>query len=88
MFSELIDKYGPSDWLDPLMDSLGPYIQLQLGGMSVARSDSLPNTYYYVEPQPISENKAFIGLMVFSFNGAVLTTSIEDFANFLEFFSK
>ena len=31
-FSELIDKHGRNDWLDPIMDSLGPYIQLQLGG--------------------------------------------------------
>ena len=35
MFSELIDKHGRKDWLDPVMENLGPYIQLQLGGMSL-----------------------------------------------------
>lgn len=39
MFSELIDKHGRHDWLDPVLDSLGPYIQLQLGGTSTFRSD-------------------------------------------------
>ena len=37
MFSEMIDKYGRNDWLDPVMDNLGPYIQLQLGGKSTSR---------------------------------------------------
>ena len=26
MFSELIDKHGRNDWLDPVMDHLGPYV--------------------------------------------------------------
>ena len=33
-FSELIDKHGRNDWLEPLMENLGPYIQLQLGDMA------------------------------------------------------
>lgn len=37
-FSELIDKHGRNDWLDPVMQSLGPYVQLQLGGTSTFRS--------------------------------------------------
>ena len=40
-FSELIDKHGPHDWLDPVKDSLGPHIQLQIGGMSASWSDFL-----------------------------------------------
>ena len=39
MFSELIDKHGRNDWLNPIMDSLGPYLQLQLGGTYMFRSD-------------------------------------------------
>ena len=45
MLSELIDKHGRNDWLDPVMDNLGPYIQLQLGGTSKTRSD---NTLIYI----------------------------------------
>ena len=33
-FSELIDKHGRNDWLEPLMENLGPYIQLQVGDMA------------------------------------------------------
>lgn len=31
---ELIDKHGRNDWLDPLIESLGPQIQLQLGDLA------------------------------------------------------
>ena len=33
-FSEMIDKHGRNDWLEPLMEELGPFIQLQLGDMA------------------------------------------------------
>ena len=42
MFSELIDKHGRNGWLDPVMDSLGPYVQLQLGGTYIFWSDCSP----------------------------------------------
>lgn len=32
--SELIDKHGRTDWLEPLIDNLGPYLQLQLGDIA------------------------------------------------------
>ena len=28
--SELIEKYGRENWLQPILEQLGPYIQLQL----------------------------------------------------------
>lgn len=31
---ELIDKHGRNDWLEPVMEQLGPAIQLQLGDMA------------------------------------------------------
>ena len=31
---ELIDKHGRDDWIEPLVDHLGPYIQLQLGDVA------------------------------------------------------
>lgn len=33
-FGELVDKHGREKWLDPLIDELGPYIQLQLGDIA------------------------------------------------------
>lgn len=45
MFSELIDKHGRHDWLDPVMDSLGPYVQLQLGGTSTLLINYLLSLY-------------------------------------------
>ena len=33
-FGELIDKHGRNDWLEPVVEHLGPYIQLQLGDMA------------------------------------------------------
>jgi hypothetical protein len=33
-FGELIDKHGRENWLEPLIDELGPYIQLQLGDVA------------------------------------------------------
>ena len=33
-FGELVDKHGREDWLEPLMEDLGPFIQLQLGDIA------------------------------------------------------
>ena len=33
-FGELIDRHGREGWLDPLVEELGPYIQLQLGDIA------------------------------------------------------
>ena len=33
-FSEMIDKHGRNDWLEPLMEELGPFVQLQLGDIA------------------------------------------------------
>ncbi|KAM0793877.1 hypothetical protein BDR22DRAFT_816076 [Usnea florida] len=46
-FSELIDKHGRHDWLDPVMDNLGPYIQLQLG--DIANMLEVFNNFYHWE---------------------------------------
>ena len=31
---ELVDKYGQKHWLEPLLDELGPFVQLQLYDMA------------------------------------------------------
>lgn len=33
-WGELIDKHGSHDWLEPLIEQMGPYVQLQLGDMA------------------------------------------------------
>ncbi len=33
-FGELVDKHGSEHWLEPLMEDLGPYVQLQLGDVA------------------------------------------------------
>lgn len=33
-FGELIDKHGRHDWLEPVVNHLGPQVQLQLGDMA------------------------------------------------------
>ncbi|KAI4154111.1 MAG: hypothetical protein LQ340_001888 [Diploschistes diacapsis] len=33
-FGELIDKHGRDSWLDPLIDEVGPYVQLQLSDLA------------------------------------------------------
>ncbi|KAF6226057.1 hypothetical protein HO173_012547 [Letharia columbiana] len=50
MFSELIDKHGRNDWLDPVMDSLGPYVQLQLGDMA-NMLEVFSNFYHWKHPK-------------------------------------
>lgn len=34
MLSELIVRHGQEDWLEPLLDEFGPWIQLQLGDLA------------------------------------------------------
>lgn len=33
-FGELIDRHGGDSWIEPLIDDLGPFVQLQLGDMA------------------------------------------------------
>ncbi len=33
-FGEMIDKHGREQWLGPLIDELGPYVQLQLNDLA------------------------------------------------------
>ena len=49
-FGELIDKHGRNDWLEPLMDDLGPYIQLQLGDIA-NMLEVFSNFYHWKSPR-------------------------------------
>ena len=33
-WGEMIEKYGREEWLEPVLDELGPYLQLQLGDLA------------------------------------------------------
>ena len=47
--SELVDKHGKNDWLDPLIDELGPHIQLQVGDLA-NMFEVLFNFYHWNSP--------------------------------------
>ena len=49
-FGELVDKHGRKDWLEPFMDDLGPYIQLQLGDMA-NMLEVFSNFYHWKYPR-------------------------------------
>lgn len=49
-FGELIDKHGRDDWLGPMMEDLGPYIQLQLGDMA-NMLEVFSNFYHWKHPK-------------------------------------
>lgn len=33
-FGELVDKHGRNHWIEPLLDDLGPFVQLQLNDVA------------------------------------------------------
>lgn len=33
-FGELIDKHGRNHWLEPLLDEVGPFIQVQMNDLA------------------------------------------------------
>ncbi|KAL8680061.1 MAG: hypothetical protein Q9186_003700 [Xanthomendoza sp. 1 TL-2023] len=52
-FGELVDKHGRKHWLEPLLDELGPFMQLQLndmGNMLEVFANRFPKYRYLVSP--------------------------------------
>jgi hypothetical protein len=49
-FGEIIDRHGRDDWLDPLVEELGPYLQLQVGDMANLL-EVLANFYSWKAPR-------------------------------------
>lgn len=72
MFSELIDKHGRKDWLDPVMSSLGPYVQLQIGDMANMLEVS-SNFYHWKNPKKTIASLCF-------FASCVLVSVLTDMA--------
>ncbi|KAL8830962.1 MAG: hypothetical protein Q9191_001142 [Dirinaria sp. TL-2023a] len=48
--SELIDKHGSENWIEPLMQEMGPYIQLQLGDIA-NMLEVFSNFYQWMYPR-------------------------------------
>ncbi len=46
---ELMDKHGSDGWLEPLLDDLGPYIQVQIGDLASLLEASY-NFYHFCSP--------------------------------------
>lgn len=61
-WSELIDRHGRDNWLEPLLDELGPMIQLQLGDL-VDFLEVLGNFYRWERPYKTAET-LFIALVL------------------------
>jgi len=54
MFSELITRHGSSDWVGPLLDELGPWLQLQLSDAA----DFLESASSYYDWRNVSSTTA------------------------------
>ena len=68
--SELIDKHGHNEWLDPFMEAFGPHIQLQIGDLATLL-EVLFNFYNWKSPR-----KTFGTLFFFAV--CVLVTLLTD----------
>ncbi len=71
-FGELIDKHGRSNWMEPLLADLGPYIQLQLGDVA-NMLEVFSNFYHWKSPRKT------IGTLIF-FASCLAVTIFADMA--------
>jgi hypothetical protein len=62
-WSELIDRHGSDGWMEPLLDELGPMIQLQLGDL-VDFLEVLSNFYRWERPYKTAQT-LFVALVLF-----------------------
>jgi hypothetical protein len=61
-WSELIDRHGSNGWMEPLLDELGPMIQLQLGDL-VDFLEMLRNFYRWERPYKTAQT-LFVALVL------------------------
>lgn len=71
-WGELIQRHGKSDWLEPLLDELGPMIQLQLGDLANLL-EVLVNFHRHERPRMTRAT-------LFLFSCCLLTTLVADMA--------
>ncbi|KAL8697586.1 MAG: hypothetical protein Q9224_002241 [Gallowayella concinna] len=58
-FGELVDKHGRKHWLEPLLDELGPFMQLQLNDMG-NMLEVFANFYAWVYPRKTAASLLFV----------------------------
>ena len=71
-FVELIDKHGSHNWLEPVLEELGPYAQVQLGDFA-NMLEVLENFYEWKDPYRTFET-------LFFFASCLLVTLLTDMA--------
>ena len=59
-FGEFIDRHGTDSWLDPLIEELGPYVQLQIGDIANLL-EVLSNFYSWRSPKKTAASLVFFG---------------------------
>ncbi|KAL6722141.1 hypothetical protein ACLMJK_001248 [Lecanora helva] len=57
-FGELIDRHGRNDWLEPLVDNLGPQAQLQIGDLA-NMLEVFSNFYHWKAPRKTAATLTF-----------------------------
>ncbi|KAI9676426.1 MAG: hypothetical protein M1817_000583 [Caeruleum heppii] len=58
-FGELVDKHGKDDWLGPVIEHLGPYIQVQLGDLANIL-EAMSNFYRWRSPRKTAASLTFL----------------------------
>jgi len=59
---ELMDKHGSDNWLEPLLDELGPYIQLQIGDLA-SFLEAAYNFYHFRSPAATIATLCFFAVL-------------------------
>ncbi|PVH70925.1 hypothetical protein DL98DRAFT_472213 [Cadophora sp. DSE1049] len=59
---ELMDKHGSDNWLEPLLDELGPYIQLQIGDLA-SFLEAAYNFYHFRSPASTVASLCFVAAL-------------------------
>jgi hypothetical protein len=77
-WGELVEQHGRKDWIEPLLDELGPHIQLQLGDLANLL-EVLVNFYRWKSPWKTAET-------LFCFGCCLLITLLTDMAFCMKIF--
>jgi hypothetical protein len=77
-WSELVAQHGRKHWIEPLLDELGPYLQLQLGDLANLL-EVLVNFYRWKSPWKTAET-------LFCFGCCLLVTLLTDMAFCMKIF--
>ncbi|KAL8943688.1 MAG: hypothetical protein Q9216_000887 [Gyalolechia sp. 2 TL-2023] len=68
-FGELVDKHGRHHWIEPLLDELGPYVQLQLNDLANIL-EVFANFHAWMYPRKTAATLVFLSIATFIIGGA------------------